>query len=512
MKRLLSFLLCIFLLCSVSGVCAEGIPALHLMNYQQQDNSLDLLLYAKDNSYFSADSFTVKIDNEEVPTTSLTALSSSDYGTSWIVLVEPAAYASIENMVVSLVESLVTRLGDHDRLAVYDLSSGEITSFVKDAPTVREFAKSAVKVRENAHVRLFDGIHYALSGFANDPAHNLHKCILIVSGGVDSNSTYTLYELRSEMEKSDVSVYTVGITRSVRTYAEAYKELSGLSRVTPSGLTMAYDNFPADAGTDAAKQIMENEKNCFVLSADLTDVPATDNATVTVSLDSQYASLEHVKIESSVQADEICEHEWGDNATCQSARTCVKCGIEDPDGKPVAHEDDGSGHCKWCQEPLSLSFRAVDWVKQNVILAAMGGVLFLLLIVLLIVLAKRRKTTEADEESFIEDTPGETTFVRSKVTVELTKKTTGERFVGDIMDSTLKAGRAAPLRIVGDGAISQEHMEFIWQNGILYVQDTNSKNGTMVNGRAITGAVPLYQNDLIHAGESDFFVTWHSNS
>lgn len=513
MKRLVSFLLCVFLLCSAMSAWAEGESALNILDCRQQDSNLNLLLYAKDNAYIRADNFSVKVDDEELPIADLTSLSQSDYGTSWIVLVEPAAYASIENMVVSLVESLVARLNSQDRLAVYDLSSGEMTSFVNDAPTVREFVKSAAKPRSDVQVRLFDGIHYALTSFEKDPMHNLRKCVLVISGGLDSNSTYTPYELRSDSEKAGAAIYTIGITRGVSTYAEAYKELRALSRDIPSGISMSYDDFPSNTGSDAAKLIMENEKNCFVLSADLSNTPATSNATVTVSLNGQEASVEHFDIESSVVPEEVCEHEWGDDATCQHARTCIKCGIEDPDGETTPHEDDGSGHCKWCQEPLSLWFRIQNWVKNNLIVAGMGGVLLLLLIVLLIVLLKRRKARATiDAEPPIDDTPGETTYVRSKVTVELTKKTTGERFTGEIMESTLKAGRAAPLRIVGDGAISQEHMEFIWQNGILYVQDTNSRNGTMVNGRPITGAVPLYQNDLIHAGESDFLVTWHSNS
>ena len=67
------------------------------------------------------------------------------------------------------------------------------------------------------------------------------------------------------------------------------------------------------------------------------------------------------------------------------------------------------------------------------------------------------------------------------------------------------------MALLGDPSISGEHMEFIWQNGCLYVQDTNSTNGTKVNGKDIKGAVALNQSDVIHAGKSDFRVNWRSN-
>lgn len=511
MKRFLSILLCVILLSTFTAAYAEEDSALQILTYQQNEDSLDILLYAKDNTYFSADNFSVKLGGTELPVNKLSALSSADYGTSWIVVVEPAAYASIEDMVSSLVDSLITRLGENDNLAVLDASTMEMTSFVRDTPTVRGFVKSALEA--HGDVPLYDAIHSALSTFRSNDSINPRKCLLVVSGGVDKNSTYTISELRSEIEKSDVTVYTLGITRNVNTYKEAYKDLSSLSRASASGYTFAYDDFPTESGATAARKIQENEKNCYVLTADLSGLTEVSGDTITVELGGMIAKLDGIHIDPPVPH----EHVWGDDATCQHARTCTICGEEDPAGEIAPHEYGSDGLCIWCGQPAPAP-TGLDWVKENLILCVMALVLLLLLIVLLIVLIKRKKRKQVDmdgESVFLYDSATTPVSKPSNavgvVTVELINKASGAKFSGDIFDATLKAGRSAALKLEGDGAISREHMEFIWQNGILYVQDANATNGTMVNGREIHGAVPLHQSDVIHAGESDFIVTWRTN-
>ena len=156
----------------------------------------------------------------------------------------------------------------------------------------------------------------------------------------------------------------------------------------------------------------------------------------------------------------------------------------------------------------------MEWAKANLILCAAGAALVVLLIFVLLIsliVKNRRNKKTAGDDSQGKTNPVITEKAHGKVTVELTNKVSGEKFSGDIHDSTLKAGRSAELRLSGDASISREHMEFVWQNGILYVQDTTATNGTWVNGARLRGAMPLHQSDVIHAGDSDFIVNWYSN-
>lgn len=526
MKRFISLLLCVLLLGLGPAAYAAGDSALQILGYQQNDASLDILLYAKGSTILTPESFSVRLDDTKLPVNTISALSNTDYGTSWIVVLEPSPNSSITDTATSLVESLVNHLGPKDNLAVLDASTREMTSFVSDMPTIRAFVSAAAAQSfDGGYVRLYDAINTAFSAFKSNPSLNPRKCLLLVSGCVDTNSTCSFRELQRQAMDSSVTFYTVGITRGISNYISAFNEMRALSDAMPSGLAFALDSFPKSAGADAAVTILDNENRCAVLSVDLSELTAATTGTLHVSFNTLDASLAQVEVAVSEAAPppEQHEHSWGDNATCQSAETCTICGEENPNGELAAHKDDGTGHCVWCGEPIAPQGgikKVMDWVKQNMIAAALGGVLFILLIVLLIVLIKKKRS-KADEiddyrssrtRPVVDEYEGGTMPVRSKVTIELTKKDTGERYTGEITDSTLRAGLESTLKLSGDPAISRRHMEFIWQNGILYVQDINSKNGTYVNGSKIDRAVALNQNDVIHAGESDFFVTWRSNS
>lgn len=473
MKRLISLLLCVLLFCSITTAYADN-SALNILGAQQNGDALDIILYAKSNSYFTADNLSVRLEETALPSKKLSSLSNSDYGTSWIVILEPAPSENVTNMSYTMVENLMKHLGAKDNLAVLNASTREMTSFVQDMPTIRGFVnEAAARAYDGGYVKLYDAISSALTTFKSDENLNPRKCLVIVSGCVDKESSCTFKELLQQSEESPVTTYTIGITRGLTDYSKAFETVRALSDNSPGGYAFSIENFSNTSGTEAASTILDNEKNNYVLTADCSGVKETLTGTLYVSLGELEASRPSVTVNS--------------------------------EGEPG---------------PAPINNSVLDWVKEHMLVSVMGGVLFILLLVLLIVLIKRmRAASNLDMDSggtvpvFDDDSEaGKTSVVRSKVSVELTKRNTGERFVGEIRDASIKAGLEAELRLAGDPAISRKHMEFIWQNGILYVQDINSSNGTYVNGERITGAVPLNQNDVIHAGESDFLVTWYSNS
>ena len=513
MKRLFAILICVLLVLPSASAYADGGSALQLYGAHQQESSLDVLLYTKDEQYFSADNYFVAFHDAELPVNRLMPLSShSEYGTSWVIVAEPAAYESISTMAETLIEAIVSNLREKDNAAVINAVTGEMTEFVRDKTTLMPFVRAALSNKGN--VKLFDMIQYAFKNFSSNLALNQHKCLLLITEGVDYGSTYTLSEARDEAARQSVTVYTVGITRSVSTYAEAFKEISSLSRATPSGLAFSYDNFPDGSGEEAAIRIAEQEKNNYVLSADLSllSSDSVPEGTVRVTFagssgNQKYEeTLENVKVEFASVTEH--EHVW-EEATCFRPKTCSICGKTE--GEPADHHFGVDGVCQWCgKKPEGI----VEWAKANLILCAAGAALVVLLIFVLLIsliVKNRRNKKTAGDDSQGKTNPVITEKAHGKVTVELTNKVSGEKFSGDIHDSTLKAGRSAELRLSGDASISREHMEFVWQNGILYVQDTNATNGTWVNGARLRGAMPLHQSDVIHAGDSDFIVNWYSN-
>ena len=66
------------------------------------------------------------------------------------------------------------------------------------------------------------------------------------------------------------------------------------------------------------------------------------------------------------------------------------------------------------------------------------------------------------------------------------------------------------LCIPDDGYVSGTHCKFEIKDGVLYITDLGSSNGTKVNGNRIAPAAPvqLQQNDTVTLGSTTYTVTW----
>ena len=75
-----------------------------------------------------------------------------------------------------------------------------------------------------------------------------------------------------------------------------------------------------------------------------------------------------------------------------------------------------------------------------------------------------------------------------------------------IMSGTTSIGRSAASDIVlkSDDYASGRHARLTRHGGLLYVEDTNSTNGTYVNGRKAIGATPLRSGDRVRVGSTTF--------
>ena len=479
MKRIIAILLCILILGSVAAFADDG-TALQILGYRQNDNKIDVLLYAKDSQYFTEHNMTARLNNSNLNLEKLSAFSGSGYGTTWLVIVEPTAYSNIRNMNYELLETLVTQLGENDSLAVMDARTGETSSFVKDVPTVKGFAKTALEGRGD--VRLYDAVHTAISKLHENAPADSRKNLVILSSCIDSNSVHTLDELYQEVVNSDLTVYTLGLMRNPNVNDDPYQKLSTLSTATPSGLAAKYADYPRGVGATALKLITDNDDNFYVLTASLDGVYEAGEPTLAVTLNGVEATVESIPVYVVMRND---------------GYTPATGGVQDEE---ELSENEGNTNT------------FLLWVKNNLLVVILAAVLLILMVVLLIVLLRKnkRKTIDRDVPIDGDDIPDIPTGPVSKVRVELTNRANGTVHAGEIFDSSIKAGRSAELKLVGDPSISREQMEFIWQNGILYVQDTNSSNGTLVNGKEVVGAVHLQQGDMIHVGDTDYVVTWRS--
>ncbi len=67
-------------------------------------------------------------------------------------------------------------------------------------------------------------------------------------------------------------------------------------------------------------------------------------------------------------------------------------------------------------------------------------------------------------------------------------------------------GETCHLRPISE-QISREHAEFTIDAGAVVVRDLGSRNGTLVNGKALTDACQLKDRDLVQVGPLTFAVS-----
>ncbi len=75
----------------------------------------------------------------------------------------------------------------------------------------------------------------------------------------------------------------------------------------------------------------------------------------------------------------------------------------------------------------------------------------------------------------------------------------GRRFPLDDLNSII--GRQPDAAIYLESlAVSRHHARIVCENGVYFVEDTGSSNGTYVNGHKIAGRVPLGERDTLQIG------------
>ena len=99
------------------------------------------------------------------------------------------------------------------------------------------------------------------------------------------------------------------------------------------------------------------------------------------------------------------------------------------------------------------------------------------------------------------------------------KKNHGLEVLEVAKDNDIKIGTIIPVRstisigrkdensiVLIDQHVSGNHAKLLIKNDILFIEDLNSTNGTLVNGERISGKVKLYSKDIVKVGNTKFKV------
>lgn len=159
------------------------------------------------------------------------------------------------------------------------------------------------------------------------------------------------------------------------------------------------------------------------------------------------------------------------------------------------------------------------WLKNNAwIIVALIAVILVVVIIIVIVMRKVKKKggiVYVENEAVLADNVVQKQHVHiekeqglfikliisggGKDSVEISSELKGSLIVGrsDLSDV-----------FIDDSMMSRQHFVLTDEEGVIYVQDLETTNGTMLNGVRVKGKQPVTQNDVISAGSLQIRIDW----
>lgn len=337
---------------------------------------------------------------------------------------------------------------------------------------------------------------------------------------MDNIQSVRVFQYYSEMEKTDAPCQFVmehtnenrkeKLTRTIipDTYDESYtneankiKALKAESGSDKNSIKITF-NKPV-VGAD-------NEDN-YEISCDLSDGKGKEDYTV-----------KKVQIENVEETDKPLEEETVvvltlDKQLYQGTYTIkfkdeITAKYGNPAGtKPESLEEDIFGE--------KMPSRIVQWMKQIGWIVVVVIIVFVVL--LIIILTVFRKIRKKGGVVYVENEPvlidniekkqhvrvekGKSFFIKfiisggGKECIEISSELKGSLIVGrsDLSDV-----------FIDDSMMSRQHFAITDEEGVLYIQDLETTNGTMLNGVRLNGKRKLSKNDVISAGSLQIRIDW----
>lgn len=167
---------------------------------------------------------------------------------------------------------------------------------------------------------------------------------------------------------------------------------------------------------------------------------------------------------------------------------------------------------KQSTETSTINYNAdVGFLEEYLWVLIVGAVLILAGIVVLVIIMRRKNVkheliihedgTDAGMQHYVKGSNG----VQIKLTIIEANKT--ERSLSTIIDKTLTLGRSDECDIYFDDMeMSRVHTIISHENGVLYIEDNHSTNGTVVNGVRVGQKRNLNENDVIVIGATKISI------
>ena len=505
MKR---FLLTVLLVMMVCACCMEGMAEGQIFSIQavnvNDDGRIDVVIYDPQEGQLEGKDFPLMLDQTSVPIEAISSLQSADVGTTWVFVVDLSVLGDGKNLdkTKTILNSILfgdgTALGPRDNAGIFTTGMiardivltndqrvlrVQIDSLTADAKSKQLYAKTAE----------------ALNFLETGKDVQKRKVLVLLSNGVNETITDMKYdELTWIFKDTNTTVYTFALM--MNTDKNRVESFNSLARYSTGGkyytLTPSYD----DMGDMQVQSLLSNEKLFRCITAN----PGREGIKgKSVSVGKTNNPNENDKAELA-EAQQAQLSKAADEAI--AAGTTPTPDPETPTPIPETETPIPSPE----PDHTILGFSTV----QIGLIA--GAAILVIAIVLALIIKNKRKQKNAAEES-VYDIPESKTEAAPQVPaldtliVKLESVGTDEEktYTSSMVDELIIGRVASKARlIVPDPKVSSANSKLSYENRVMFIEDLDSLNGTLLNGMKVTGKVVVHQQDVIRVGLTNLRISW----
>ena len=487
--------------------------------------------------FAESDSFTALVGSKEVKISEKSTVAKDPIPMKTLLLVDNSVGAdqNTKKMFSSFMENYVADKGSHEMISIGVF--GEKYSICVDYTDDYVTLINAVKGISYAERKTYlTDVLYEIAEKNKENTETSYRRVVLLTDGVEDESIgYTRDELYGLLEENRFPVYVLGSKTKNNS-----SQLESAFAVSRKSGAKSYILNEVDDMLDVAEELKDDEKIVrlsFVLDDDMLD---GSEKTVKISNGSSSATAEirmpqkAVSESSSALAQEPLNISIDEDMTTGSAKK-DDAKTTKGDGSPRSIFDEIT---EITEEKKDESFadKLINFFKNYWLYFAIGGgVLIILIIVLIIVHSSRKKKKMSEPEQVNQfEQPADPYYqmpadlgsdetvkinyapdVDSDATVRLWENKTAYVFLQDvnrpemsfrqIVNGTMTIGRSASKNMIVinyDKSISGRHCEITLKEGVFYIKDSGSSNGTFVNNERITGETALNNGDYINLGQT----------
>lgn len=554
MRILAMVLMCALLSCACLAENAGPRPSLRVQNAEYGENNL---LRAVVYSTVEGQDIQMSLNNTPFTPSSVTPYGESEEGTTWLFVVDTKSVSTKKGKepVSVLINDLIDGLGPNDNAAItYNgVAAGEIE--LMGVKNLKNLAGSLeLSDDDNLNSAIAAGIEFLNTNNAVKP----HVSIVVISRGDTLGAQDMKYsEINSLIDESRVTVYAVAFSQEASNMNNVNSFVE-MANVSCGGLQFQQPNKSKNAKA-IAQAILDNEKNFVLIQAnpslqgakgtlfkvwvDGGDAPLADSYELNQKNGGTLMLTPGGAAPTQLPGDDLPTNPPAEQPTAPAGTT------EEPAGgmpSVAGKVDDIAGKNNAAEtEPEPAKDTVLFGLTLVQLLLIGGGVLLLIAagVVILIVVMKGKKGKKDGRD-------GHTRVIESEYTpkqgggvmmsaggppstpvdlsgdrhvsiplagapmnpglqLQLTDMAT-RRVYSAVLDRELVIGRnPGPngLAIVGDAKMSGSHLVLRVSGGKVMAEDC-SRNGTKINGTAITRPTPVRQQDTLTMGLSNFKISW----